>query len=68
MEEINQEIDELFSNILEGSPPEIDDLTPEHIPTTPITPDHSPSPSAPPPPNPEPATEPAASEPPLYQT
>ena len=69
MEEINREIDELFSDLQEGSPPQIHDPTFDHIPTTPITPDHSPSPSPSPPPspNPKPAPEPAASKQPQPQ-
>ena len=61
MEDINREIDQLFSDL--DSPPRIDNPPLDHTSTNPITPNHSPTPSAPPP-NSEPLIQPAAPEPP----
>ena len=66
MDEINQEIEELFFDLQEKSPPQIHDPSPNHISTNTITPYHSPTPS-PPLHHPESLIQPAAPEPPPTQ-
>ena len=61
MEDISQEIDQMFSDL--NSPPHIENPPLDHTSTNPITPDHSPTPS-PPPPYSEPLIQPTTPEPP----
>ena len=66
MDEISREIEELFSDLQEKSPPQIHDHSPNHISINPITLDHSPTPS-PPLHHLESLIQPAAPEPPPPQ-